>query len=308
MSVYLPIAGFSINIFVLLGLGGGVGFLSGMFGVGGGFLLSPLLIFLGIPSAVAVASGANQVIGTSISGVIAHWRKRNVDCRMGMVLVVGGWIGSSLGVWIFAWLQKRGDIDLIISLFYVFFLGFIGGTMLIESVGTLIRGKRSAIPHKRHSHHWRNLPFKMRFPRSGLYISALLPLSIGMLGGVLSAIMGVGGGFIMVPAMIYLLEMPTAVVIGTSLFQIIFITANVTFLQAVQTQSVDVVLMFILLIGGVVGSQIGARFASRLRGEQLRALLAILVLGVCLKLFLDLVQTPQDFFFLQSTSSNASNS
>ncbi len=301
MSIYLPIAGFSVNIFLLLGLGGGVGFLSGLFGVGGGFLLSPLLMFLGIPSAVAVATGANQVVGTSVSGVIAHWRRKNVDFRMGMVLVVGGLIGSTVGVWIFAWLKQRGDIDLTISLFYIIFLGFIGGTMLVESLGSLLRS-HSATPrpaHKRHAHRWRNLPFKMRFPRSGLYISALLPLFIGLGGGILSAIMGVGGGFIMVPAMIYLLEMPTAVVIGTSLFQIIFITANVTFLQAIHTYSVDLVLMLILLIGGVVGSQIGARFAFRLRGEQLRALLALLVLGVCLKLLFDLVRTPQDIYFLQ---------
>lgn len=300
MNIYLPIAGFSVNLFVLLGLGAGIGFVSGLFGVGGGFLLSPLLIFLGVPSTVAVASGANLVIGTSVSGVIAHWQKRNVDFRMGIVLVLGGLIGSTLGVWIFAWLQRRGEIDPIISLFYIFFLGIIGGTMLLESARAIIRGKHPAAAHKRHFHHWRRLPLKIRFPRSGLYISVLLPLFIGLIGGILSAIMGVGGGFIMVPAMIYLLEMPTVVVVGTSLFQIIFITANVTFLHALHTHSVDIVLMLILLVGGVFGTQMGARFASRLRGEQLRALLAIVVLGVCLKLLLSLVQTPEDFYFLQS--------
>ncbi len=298
MSIYLPIAGLSVNILALLLLGGGVGFLSGLFGVGGGFLLTPLLIFLGIPSPVAVASGANQVVGASVSGVIAHWRRSNVDLKMGLVLVCGGMLGSLAGVWVFGRLRALGQVDLLINLCYVLFLGFVGGTMLIESARALFMAHRPVLRRKRHRHRWANLPFKMRFPRSGLYISALLPLSVGAIAGVLSAIMGVGGGFIMVPMMIYLLEMPTSVVIGTSLFQVVFVTANVTFLQAVHTQTVDVVLMLTLLIGGVIGAQLGARFASRLRAEHTRMLLALLVLAVCGRLLFELMHTPDDVYSL----------
>jgi uncharacterized membrane protein YfcA len=298
VNIYLPIAGLSVNILALLALGGGVGFLSGLFGVGGGFLLTPLLIFLGVPSAVAVASGANQVVGASVSGVIAHWRRKNVDVKMGCMLVVGGLIGSSAGVQLFAWLQSTGQVDLVINICYVLFLGFVGSTMLIEGVRAVLLSRRPMTPHKRHRHRWANLPFKMRFGRSGLYISALMPLSVGAVGGILSAIMGVGGGFIMVPMMIYLLEMPTSVVVGTSLFQVIFVTANVTFLQAVHTQTVDVVLMLTLLIGGVTGAQLGARFGSKLRAEHMRILLALLVLAVCGRLLFELMDTPGDIYNL----------
>ena len=298
MTIYLPIAGLSLNILVLLMIGGGVGFLSGLFGVGGGFLLTPLLIFLGVPSPVAVATGANQVVGASVSGVIAHWRRRNVDFKMGVVLVVGGLLGAAVGVWLFGRLRALGQVDLVIDLAYVLFLGFVGITMLIESVRTALVSRRLPSPHKRHRHRWATLPFKMRFPRSGLYISALLPLVVGAVGGVLSAIMGVGGGFIMVPMLIYLLEMPTSVVIGTSLFQVVFVTANVTFLQAVHTQTVDVILMLTLLIGGVIGAQLGARFGSRLRAEHTRILLALLVLAVCGRLLFELMDQPGDLYNL----------
>jgi hypothetical protein len=298
LSIYLPIAGLSVNLLALLALGGGVGFLSGLFGVGGGFLLTPLLIFMGVPSPVAVASGANQVVGASVSGVIAHWRRKNVDLKMGLMLVAGGLLGSLFGVWLFALLHALGQVDLAINLCYVLFLGFVGITMLVESLRALMAQRRKTPPHKLHRHLWAALPLKMRFPRSGLYISALLPLAVGAFGGLLSALMGVGGGFIMVPLMIYVLEMPTSVVIGTSLFQIIFVTANVTFLQAVQTHTVDVVLMLALLIGGVVGAQLGARFGTKLRAEQMRIMLALVVLAVCGRLLFELMGTPVDLYSL----------
>jgi len=296
MQIYLPIAEISVNIFLILGMGGAVGFLSGVFGVGGGFLMTPLLIFIGIPPAVAVATEANQIVASSVSGVLAHWKRGNVDFKMGFALLFGGVIGSSLGVVLFAFLRDLGHLDLVIKLSYVVFLGIIGILMLIESINA-IRQKKNKVALKLHTHNWMHgLPFKMRFRRSRLYISALLPISIGLLVGLLAAIMGVGGGFVMVPAMIYLLGMPTAVVVGTSLFQIIFVTANVTVLQAVNTQTVDVVLALLLLAGGVIGAQIGARIGVRLQGEQLRGLLALMVLGVCLKISYDLMVTPVDLY------------
>lgn len=301
MQIYLPIAEVSVNIFLLLGLGGGVGLLSGLFGVGGGFLMTPLLIFIGIPPAVAVATEANQIVASSISGVLAHWRRGNVDVKMGLALLVGGVLGSGFGVWLFTILRGMGQLDLVIRLSYVVFLGIIGVLMLIESVKAMMARKNQA-PPKRHLHTWMHgLPFKMRFRRSRLYISAILPVAVGFLVGLLAAIMGVGGGFVMVPAMIYLLGMPTAVVVGTSLFQIIFVTANVTVLQSVTNQTVDVVLALLLLIGGVIGAQFGARFGAKLHGEQLRGLLALLVIGVCLKLTFDLVATPYDAYSLGTT-------
>ena len=296
MQIYLPIAEISVNVFLILGMGGGVGFLSGLFGVGGGFLMTPLLIFIGIPSAVAVATEANQIVASSVSGVLAHWRRGNVDLKMGTALLIGGVIGSTLGVWLFTILRGLGQLDLVIKLSYVVFLGIIGGLMLIESLYAILR-RRSQAPTKRRQHTWlHGLPFKMRFRSSRLYISVLPPILIGFIVGVLSAIMGVGGGFVMVPAMIYLLGMPTSVVVGTSLFQIIFVTANVTILQAASNQTVDVVLALLLLIGAVIGAQFGARFGARLQGEQLRGLLALIVLGVCAKLSYDLIATPIDLF------------
>ena len=298
MQIYLPIAEMSVNIFVLLGLGGGVGMLSGIFGVGGGFLMTPLLFFMGIPSAVAVATEANQIVASSVSGVLAHWRRGNVDVKMGGVLLVGGVLGSSFGVWLFSVLRELGQIDLVIKLSYVVFLSIIGALMLVESIKSMRATKRS-VKKKAHYHTWMHgLPFKMRFRKSRLYISALLPLAIGFFVGLLAAIMGVGGGFVMVPAMIYLLGMPTSVVVGTSLLQIIFVTANVTLLQSVNNQTVDVVLAMLLMVGGVIGAQVGTRIGGLLKGEQLRGLLALIVLGVCAKLTFDLVITPEDLYSL----------
>jgi uncharacterized membrane protein YfcA len=298
MPVYLPIAEISVNLFLILGMGGAVGLLSGMFGVGGGFLMTPLLILTGIPPAVAVATGANQLVAASVSGVLAHWRRGNVDFKMGFVLLIGGVVGSSLGTWIFALLKSAGQIDLLISLSYVVFLGIIGGLMLFESLGALLRNRKGGVRRKKlHQHYWiHGLPFKMRFRKSKLYISALMPLGLGFLVGILSAIMGVGGGFVMVPAMIYLLGMPTSVVIGTSLFQIIFVTANVTFVQSVATQTVDVMLALLLMSSAVVGAQFGTRIGAKMKGEQVRSLLAALVLAVCIKLAFDLVLTPDDLY------------
>lgn len=301
MYIYLPIAEISINIFLILGLGGMVGLLSGIFGVGGGFLMTPLLIFLGVPAAVAVGTEANQIVAASVSGVLAHWRRGNVDIKMGSILLAGGIVGSTIGVYIFAMLRELGQIDLAIKLSFIIFLGIVGILMLFESIQTILHSRRPGAKRRRlHQHNWlHGLPFKMRFRKSKLYISALLPFMIGAGVGILSAIMGVGGGFIMVPAMIYLLGMPTSVVVGTSLFQIIFVTANVTFLQSVQTQTVDVVLAGLLLIGGVVGAQFGTRIGALLKGEQLRGLLALIVLAVCIKLVTDVIITPEDFFSLE---------
>ena len=298
MQIYLPIAELSVNAFLLLGMGAGVGFLSGLFGVGGGFLMTPLLIFVGIPPAVAVATEANQIVASSVSGALAHWRRGNVDVKMGVVLLIGGFIGSTLGVWVFGLLRSLGQIDLVIRLSYVIFLGIIGALMLVESLRAISRQRKPGGKRRKlHQHNWlHGLPFKMRFRRSKLYISALLPLGIGVLVGILAAIMGVGGGFIMVPAMIYLLGMPTAMVVGTSLFQIIFVTANVTFLQAWQNQTVDVFLALLLLTGGVIGAQFGTRAGAKLPGEHLRSMLALIVLGVCCRLAYDLLARPDDLF------------
>jgi len=305
MEIYLPIAEMSANIFLLLTLGGGVGLLSGLFGVGGGFLLTPLLIFTGVPAAVAVGTEANQIVASSVSGVLAHMRRNNVDFHMGLVLTVGGLLGSSLGVWIFRILRSLGQIELFISLSYVLFLGIVGSLMLYESTGVALRHSRSGGDRTTDRgpgrHIWiHGLPFKMRFRKSKLYISALLPLGVGLVAGLLAGVMGVGGGFVMVPAMIYLIGMPTQIVIGTSLFQIIFVTANTTFLHATINQTVDVVLALTLLLGGVVGAQVGARLSGRMRGEQLRICLALIVLAVCAKLAFDLIALPSDTFSLGS--------
>jgi uncharacterized membrane protein YfcA len=301
MYIYLPIAEISMNVFTIIGLGAMVGMLSGIFGVGGGFLMTPLLIFLGVPAPVAVGTEANQIVASSVSGVLAHFRRGNVDIKMGLVLLAGGLVGSTLGVALFALLRQLGQIDVVIKISFVVFLGIIGGLMLVESIRAMLRARLpGARRGKLHQHNWlHGLPFKMRFRKSKLYISALLPFMVGALVGILSAIMGVGGGFIMVPAMIYLLGMPTAVVVGTSLFQIIFVTANVTFLQSVQTQTVDIVLAGLLLFGAVIGAQFGTRIGAKLKGEQLRGLLALIVLMVCLKLLLDLVLMPEDLFSLE---------
>ncbi len=296
MNIYLPIAELSVNAFLLLGLGGGVGILSGVFGVGGGFLMTPLLIFIGIPPAVAVATEANQIVASSFSGVLAHWRRRTVDYKMGLVMLAGGLVGSAIGVQIFAYLRELGQVELLVSLCYVVFLGIVGALMFIESIRAWRRtaGGRTA-PRRRH--HWSHgLPFKMRFRASNLYISAIPPFMVGALVGVLAAIMGVGGGFIMVPAMIYLLGMATTVVVGTSLFQIMFVTGATTLMHAMLNQTVDGILAVLLLVGGVIGAQIGVRIGPKLKAEQLRVLLALLVLIVGAKMGYDLVRTPDELF------------
>ena len=297
MQIYLPIAEVSVNIFLLLGIGGGVGVLSGMFGVGGGFLMTPLLFFIGIPPAVAVATGANQIVASSISGVLAHFRRKTVDVRMGTVLLLGGMLGAAAGVKVFAALKAMGQVDLLVTLFYVVFLGTIGGLMFMESLSAILNARRSGpAPQavRKRRDRMSALPLKMRFRTSGLYISVIPPFLVGAAVGVLSAIMGVGGGFVMVPAMIYLLGMPTKVVVGTSLFQIIFVTGFATLMHATTTYSVDVVLAMFLLVGGVLGAQLGTRIGAQMKAEQLRILLALLVLSVCLKLGLDLVLRPSE--------------
>jgi len=298
MQVYLPIAELSVNALLLLGLGSLVGFLSGLFGVGGGFLMTPLLIFIGIPPAVAVGTQANQLVGASISGVMGHWRRGNVDVKLGAVMLAGGATGTVLGVWLFGLLQQLGHIDLVISLMYVLLLGVVSSLMLAESMRALVRGRNpAAVRSKLHRHTWlHGLPFKVRFPRSRLYVSVLLPGGIGLIGGLLVAIMGIGGGFLLVPAMIYLLGMPTALVAGTSLFQIIFTTGIAAFLQAATNHTVDILLALLLLAGGVIGAQFGSRAGTRLRGEQARALLALTVLAVAAKLAVDLIVHPEDLY------------
>ena len=300
MQVYLPIAEVSVNAFLVLGLGGIVGVLSGMFGVGGGFLITPLLFFIGIPPAVAVATGANQIVASSFSAVLAHLRRKTVDLRMGTVLLIGGLIGSGLGVILFNYLKSLGQVDLLVKLCYVVFLGVIGALMLVESLRALRNTRRGAAP-KRKKHGWvHGLPFKMRFRTSGLYISVVPPLLVGVAVGVLAAIMGVGGGFIMVPAMIYLLGMPTKVVVGTSLFQIIFVTAFTTILHATTNFTVDVALAVLLLVGGVIGAQFGTIIGTRMKAEQLRILLATMVLVVCGKLAFDLLVMPSELYSIAS--------
>ena len=298
MLIYLPIAEVSVNAFVLLGLGGIVGFLSGIFGVGGGFLITPLLFFIGIPPGIAVATGANQVVASSVSGVLAHLKRKTVDLKMGLVLLLSGLVGSAAGIFVFTRLSAAGQVDLIVQLAYVLFLGLIGALMFQESLRALMRsGKPGAKPKRSHEHLLvHRLPLKMKFRASGLYISILPPIAVGAFVGFLGAVMGVGGGFIMVPAMIYLLGMPTKVVVGTSLFQITFVTAFTTLMHAVSYNTVDVMLAVLLIVGGVVGAQFGTTLGARLRAEQLRILLALLVLAVCFKLALDLFLPPEDVY------------
>ena len=297
MQIYLPIAEVSVNAFLLLGLGGMVGVLSGMFGVCGGFLMTPLLFFIGIPPAVAVATEANQIVASSFSGALAHLRRRTVDLRMGTVLLIGGLLGAALGVQIFNALKAIGQVDLLVRLSYVVFLGIVGGLMFLESLRALRRSRAPGAKTTRRKHGLaHSLPFKMRFRTSGLYISVIPPIIVGVLVGILAAIMGVGGGFIMVPAMIYILGMPTKVVVGTSLFQIIFVTGFTTLLHATANFTVDIILAVLLLIGGVIGAQVGTRLGARLNAEQLRILLSIMVLAVCGKLALDLLLQPSELF------------
>ncbi len=297
MQLYLPIAEVSVNAFLLLGLGGIVGILSGMFGVGGGFLMTPLLFFIGIPPAVAVATEANQIVASSFSGVLAHLRRKTVDLKMGTVLLIGGLVGAAVGVQVFAALRAIGQVDLLVKLSYVVFLGIIGSLMFVESLNAMRKSRASGGVPTRKRHGWVHaLPFKMKFRTSGLYISVIPPLLVGVVVGILAAIMGVGGGFIMVPAMIYVLGMPTKVVVGTSLFQIIFVTGFTTLMHATTNYTVDMMLAVLLLIGGVVGAQIGTRIGVKLKAEQLRILLALMVLAVCGKLAYDLLVMPGELY------------
>lgn len=302
MDVYLPIANLSVDAFVIVLLGGLVGILSGMFGVGGGFMTTPLLIFYGIPPTVAAASASTQVTGASVSGVLAHFKRGGVDIQMGSVLVVGGLFGTVVGAGLFSILQQWGQIDTVINILYVLMLGFIGAFMAWESWKSLsaIRAGRPP-PAKKRRHHplVANLPYRWRFYRSGLYISPLAPLILGFITGIMTMLLGVGGGFIMVPAMLYLLGMGAKVVVGTSLFQILFVTISSTMMHSMTTKAVDIVLAVLLLFGSVTGAQIGARIAQRMPPEYLRALLAVIVLIVAIRMALGLGWQPDEIYSIR---------
>ena len=301
MDVYLPIAEVSVNAPLLLALGALVGFVSGLFGIGGGFLMAPVLVFMGVPPAVAVASQANHVVASSASSVLSYSRQGSVDYRMGGIMALGGALGALLGVELFRLLRLLGQADLVVSVSYLLLLGSIGALMLNESLQTILRRRRGEPPKRRQTRRplWLyGLPFRMRFPRSGLYISALPPLALGVFAGILSAIMGVGGGFILVPAMVYVLRMRAAVVVGTSLFQILITTGVTTVLQAGRNQTVDIVLSSLLLFGGVIGAQFGAKASARFRADELRAVLGLIVLLVGLQMGLSLFLRPDDPFAL----------
>lgn len=297
MQIYLPIAEMPVDPFVILAMGAFVGLLSGFLGIGGGFLMTPLLIFIGVPPTVAVATQSSQLVASSVSGVIAHWRRRNVDFKLGFIMLLGGIGGSVAGVAIFARLKAIGQIDLVISLTYVVFLATVAGLMLVDTFKVLVLRRNMTARRKLHEHTaLHRMPLRMRFPRSRLYISVLLPLMVGLVGGLMVAIMGIGGGFFLVPAMIYLLGMPVGLVAGTSLFQIIFTTGITTFLQAVTTHAVDIVLAVILILGGVVGAQVGTRLAHLMRPEYARLAHALIVLAVAVKLTIDLVAMPDNLY------------
>lgn len=299
MQIYLPIAELPVNMFMLFGMGGAVGFLSGLFGIGGGFLLTPLLIFSGIPPAVSVATVTTQVVASSASGVVAYWRRKMIDFKLAVMLLVGGVIGSAMGVWLFDVLRSLGQLDLVISLSYVTFLSTIGGLMLVESLRSMARRRSGALmpARKPGQHNWvHGLPFKMRFRQSRLYVSVIPIVVLGAIIGFLGAVLGIGGGFMMVPALIYLLRVPTNIVIGTSLLQILVTMAAATFLHSVSTHSVDIVLAFTLMVGGVIGAQFGARMGQKLRGDQLRLLLALLVLAVGMRFAVNLLIEPEELY------------
>ncbi|MGO9566913.1 MAG: sulfite exporter TauE/SafE family protein [Desulfomonilaceae bacterium] len=296
-SIYLPIAGSSVNILILLGLGGAVGFLSGLFGVGGGFLMTPLLIMVGIPPTVAAASDSNQIVAASASATYAHYRMGNVDFKMGILLLVGGVVGGTLGVELIKVLRSSGNADFVIKITYVVMLGVVGFYMFLESLQNLRKPTQEveeAKPSKPslYLRMIRALPYQMKFAKSGVTLSPLLPLILGAFVGILAAIMGVGGGFIMVPIMVYMLRMPMHVVVGTSLFQILFTCVDVTIMQSVTNHTVDLVLAIILLLGSTIGAQFGARLSRRLKGDQLKILLASLVLVVMIQMFLGLILSP----------------
>ena len=292
MTFYLPIAEIEINLLLILFFGFVVGFMSGLFGVGGGFLMTPLLIFMGIPPSTAVGTESVQILGSSVSGAIAHSRKKNIDYEIGIFLLIGGIFGSTIGVILFNFLKESGNIDLIITILYVIFLSVIGTLMLIESTISLVKEEKNIVRKKKKRNFIDYLPLKLKFRHSGIYISIILPISVGIITGLLASLMGVGGGFIMVPAMIYLFRMGTVSAIGTSLFQIVFVTLNSSILQATYNLSVDLILAIFLLIGGVIGAQYGSKFTSRFKGEQLRVLLALIVILVCVKMGIQLFNEP----------------
>ncbi len=299
MQIYLPIAELSLNVFYLAGIGGAVGFLSGLFGVGGGFLLTPLLIFSGIPSPVAVASVTGQVVAASTSGALSYWRRGGIDLHLALYLVLSGIIGAAGGVATFSALRSIGQLDLVISLSYVAFLGAVGALMLQEAIRALLKQRRGLVVREKlpHQHNWvHGLPLRLRFKRSKLYVSVLPVIVIGAIVGYFGSLLGIGGGFVLVPALIYILRVPGSVVIGTSLVQVMAIMAASTILHAVNSQSVDILLAFCLMVGGVIGAQFGAAAGQHLKGEQLRALLALLVLAVALRFAVGLVVTPEDVF------------
>jgi len=305
MEIYLPIAGMSINFFLILGIGGVVGFLSGLFGVGGGFLLTPLMMMIGIPPAVAAASDSNQIVAAASSGAFAHWRLGNVDFKMGLIILAGGIAGGTVGVQLVKVLRAMGNFEFVMKVVYVIMLGLVGGAMFIESLRTIRRSKNPSAGAAGVETSgggltslFAKLPLKMHFARSGLNTSAIFPFAIGTTVGVMAALLGVGGGFIMVPAMIYIIGMPTIAAIGTDLFQIVLTSANVTLQQAMVNHTVDLLLALILLGGSTIGAQFGAMAGKRLKGEQIRILLAIIVLALTVKIFLDLVLTPSDLVSL----------
>lgn len=304
MQIYLPVAELSLNILLLVGIGLAIGFLSGMFGIGGGFIMTPLLIFLGVPAGVAVGTGASQVVASSVSGAIGHWRRNNIDVQMAGLLIFGGVFGAIFGVQLLAILKAYGQLEFFVSLMYVVLLGVVGGLMLIESVRAMrATGVVPGSRRKGGQHTWlEGLPLKQRFRASKIYISVIPPVCIGMFVGLLTAVMGVGGGFMMVPAMIYLLRMPTKLVIGTSTLQILFVTAFTTVLQATQNHAVDMMLAVPMIAGGVVGAQLGVGYGERLKAEQLRALLALLVLAVAVRMALGLTIRPSDLFVIEVPS------
>lgn len=296
MEIFLPIAGIPINILLLLFVGFFAGILSGLFGIGGGFLMTPLLIFMGISPAVAVASSSNQIVASSFSGFIAHARRQNVDFKMGYILIIGGFIGSSFGIWLFKILKNFGQIDLVISLLYIFVLGSIGTIMAYESFRAILNIEKANSSTEKTGGLFYKMPFKMVFPRSELEISIIVPIIVSVVAGILVSIMGIGGGFLMIPAMIYILGMPTNIVVGTSLFQVIFVTSNVTILHATTTQSVDIVLAGILLTSSVIGAQCGIRLGILLPAEKLRAILALIIICVVVRLSMGFFVEPESLF------------
>ena len=304
MQIYLPIADLPVNIFLLLAMGAAVGFVSGMFGIGGGFLMTPLLIFVGITPAVAVASVSSHIAASSFSGALSYWRRRAIDPSLALVLMIGGTLGTALGVATFTLLRSLGQLDLMIALSYVVLLSSVGGVMFWEGLRAMMRARQGAVATVRRpgSHVWiHGLPLKMRFKRSKIYVSVIPVIGIGLLIGFLGAVMGIGGGFILVPLLIYLLRVPTSTVIGTSMVLTLATMMIATMLHAVSNHLVDAVLALILMVGGVTGAQFGARAGQMIRGEQLRLLLGLLILAVGIRFAVELVIRPADLFTIRET-------